>query len=82
MSQKSWPYPMEHCQVRNVYASAGVILYSGFSNDPTAVVGDAKWAIQKFLYTGDGDVSAIVWADDSDDMNKIWTARAGYTYQE
>jgi hypothetical protein len=70
---------LEHCQVRNAF-TAGNIIYTGYSNDPTATTADAKWAIQKFLYDGT-DVVGIVWADNSDDLIKVWDDRAGYTYQ-
>lgn len=76
---KSWPFPLESCQVRNAY-SGGNILYAGYSPDPTATTADAKWVIQKFLYSGT-DVAAIVYADNDDNPNKIWDDRAGYTYQ-
>lgn len=75
---KSWPYPLDMCQTRQAYSGSDLI-YEGYSPDPTAEDGDAKWVIIKH-YWSDGKHTGSCFADSDDNPNKVWDDRESYTY--
>jgi hypothetical protein len=62
----------------SVEYSGGQPLYVGEA-EPGTLKGKNGWRIKKMSYSGT-DVTDVQWADGTNMMDKVWDARASYTY--
>lgn len=60
--------------------STGAPIYIGWAT-PGVSAGDLKWMIRKFTYDGNGQTTAIQYANGDVGFNFSWTLRANYTYK-
>ena len=59
--------------------SGGNAIYIGRAF-PGALDSEAKWQIYKMQLDGDGNMTHLRWADNTDDFIKIWNSRSTYNF--
>jgi len=59
--------------------SGGNPVYIGYAAPGTAT-SDTEWQIRKVTVDGDGNVTDVQFADGTNEFDKEWDERAGYSY--
>jgi YD repeat-containing protein len=61
------------------YDASGNVQYVGRA-EPGVATSGAHWQIQKLTYDGSNRITAVQWAQGTDEFKYVWTDRATYTY--
>lgn len=78
LMRAGYPYEKVDMQARFDYSGGSTIVYVGYCK-PEYTIYQPHWQIMKLLYSGTS-VIGVVYADGSNDYEKIWNDRASYTY--
>jgi len=80
INAKTIQYPFTSADVMTLVEYSGNNpLYIGRANPGTAD-GTAAWQIKKLTFDANNNITAMEFADGTNDYLKIWSDRAGYSY--
>lgn len=55
------------------------VIYAGYSI-PGSLTSDPVWRIAHILYDANKNITDILWANATEEYNKVWDLRLTYTY--